>query len=74
MPGIASLADCILERIDSLADCKLPGIDSLANFKLQMILGYSSDKCLGIFFVGKSKDLCVLHTKKYLFLQKSIGV
>ena len=88
LQGIDSLADCILQGIDSLADCnfckgltldsladcKLPGMDSLANFELQMILGYSSDKYLGIFFVGKSKDLCLLRTKNYLFLQKSIGV
>ena len=72
MPGIASLEGRVLQGIDRLADCKLPGIDSIANFKLQMILGYSSDKYLGIFFVGKSKDLCILHTKKYLFLNVSI--
>ena len=59
MPGINSLADCILQGIDSLADCKLPGMDSLANFELQMILGYSSDKYLGIFIVSKSRDLCL---------------
>ena len=78
MPAIDSLADCILQGIDSLADCnfckgltldsladcKLPGMDSLANFELQMILGYCSDKYLGIFIVSKSKDLCLFCTKK----------
>ena len=57
-PGIDSLADCILQGlIVSLADCKLPGIDSFSNVKLKRYLGNSSDKYLGIFFVGKSKDI-----------------
>ena len=34
------------------------------------ILATAVISTLGIFFVGKSKDLCLLSTKKYLFLQK----
>ena len=75
LQGIDNLADCILQGIDSLADCKLPGIDSFSNCKLQRYLGYSRDKYLGIFFVGKIKELCLLCTvQESIFSYKKVLV